>query len=47
MLKQRRLKEDAHLQPGDLVFVPQNEISKIDRFLTKPSVSMYVDPTQF
>jgi len=47
MLKQRRLKEDAHLQPGDLVFVPQNQISKIDRFLTKPSVSMYVDPTQF
>ena len=47
MLKQRRLKEDAHLQPGDLVFVPQNEISKIDRFLTKPSVSMYVSPTQF
>jgi polysaccharide biosynthesis/export protein len=47
MLKQGRLKEDAHLQPGDLVFVPQNEISKIARFLTKPSVSMYMSPTQF
>jgi hypothetical protein len=41
------LKEDAHLQPGDLVFVPQNAISKIAPFLTKPSVGMYVSPTEF
>jgi polysaccharide biosynthesis/export protein len=47
MLKQSRLREDAHLQPGDLVFVPQNAISKIARFLTRPSMSMYVSPTQF
>jgi polysaccharide biosynthesis/export protein len=47
MLKQPSLKEDAHLQPGDLVFVPQNEISKIARFLSKPSVSMYMSPPQF
>jgi polysaccharide biosynthesis/export protein len=47
MLSQTRLQEDAHLQPGDMVFVPQNEISKIARFLTKPSVNMYMSPTQF
>jgi protein involved in polysaccharide export with SLBB domain len=47
MLNDRSLKEDAHLQPGDLVFVPQNAISKIARFLTKPSLSMYMNPTQF
>jgi polysaccharide biosynthesis/export protein len=47
MFKQPSLKEDAHLRPGDLVFVPQNEISKIARFLTKPSLSMYMSPTQF
>jgi polysaccharide export outer membrane protein len=47
MLKGRSLKEDAHLRPGDLIFVPQNTISKIARFLTKPSVSMYMNPTQF
>jgi len=47
MLKENGLREDAHLQPGDLVFVPQNTISKIARFLTKPSASMYVSPTQF
>lgn len=47
MLKQRRLKEDERLQAGDMIFVPQNTISKIDRFLTRPSVSMYMEPTQF
>ncbi len=47
MLKQGSLKEDAHLRPGDLVFVPQNAISKIARFLTKPSVSMYMNSSQF
>jgi polysaccharide biosynthesis/export protein len=47
MLKETSLKEDAHLQPGDMVFVPQNEISKIARFLTRPSASMYVSPAQF
>jgi len=47
MLKQRSLKEDARLQPGDLVFVPQNSISKIARFLSKPSLSAYISPSQF
>src|SRR5580658_882471 len=47
MLKDKTLKEDAHLRPGDLVFVPQNSISKIARYLTKPSLSAYVSPTQF
>jgi len=47
MLKESALKEDAHLQPGDMVFVPQNTISKLARFLTKPSVSMYMNSSQF
>ena len=47
MLKQRGLKEDAHLRPGDMVFVPQNTISKIARFLSRPSVSMYMNSAQF
>ena len=47
MLKARSLKEDAHLRPGDMVFVPQNSISKIARFLTKPAVGMYMNSTQF
>lgn len=47
MLNQRSLREDAHLRPGDLVFVPQNSISKIAHYLSKPSVSMYMNPTPF
>ena len=47
MLKDRSLREDAHLRPGDMVFVPQNTISKIDRYLTRSSLSMYLSPTQF
>jgi polysaccharide export outer membrane protein len=47
MLKQISLKEDAHLLPGDLIFVPQNAISKIARYLTKPSMSMYMNSTPF
>jgi len=47
MLKQRSLKEDLHLHAGDMIFVPQNSISKIARFLTKPAVGMYMNSTQF
>jgi len=47
MLKESSLREDAHLRPGDLVFVPQNAISKIARFLSKPAVSMYMNSSQF
>lgn len=47
MLKQHQLKEDARLEPGDMIFVPQNTISKIDRFITRPSMSMYMDSSQF
>lgn len=47
MLKQNGLKEDEHLRSGDLVFVPQNTISKMARFLSRPSVSMYMNSSQF
>ncbi len=47
ILKQKSLAEVPQLRPGDLVFVPQNSISKIERFLSKPSLSMYMSPTKF
>lgn len=47
MLRQNRLQEDVHLRPGDFVFVPQNAFSKIARFVSRPSMSMYVNSTQF
>jgi polysaccharide export outer membrane protein len=47
MLKERSLDEASQLRPGDLVFVPQSSISKIERFLSRPSLSMYVSSAQF
>src|SRR5271166_5586360 len=47
MLREKNLSEASLLRPGDLVFVPQNSISKIERFISKPDLSMYVSSTQF
>src|SRR5580693_9623274 len=47
MLQDKSLGEAALLRPGDLVFVPQNSISKIEPFLSKPALSMYVKSTEF
>jgi len=47
LLKSRDLKEDVQLHPGDLVFVPQNTISKIRQFLPASSLSLYANPSGF
>ncbi len=47
MLASRNLEEDPHLQPGDLVFVPQNKISKIQRYLPTASMGAYLSPATF
>jgi polysaccharide export outer membrane protein len=47
MLGSRNLEEDPHLMPGDLVFVPQNKISKMQRYLPTTSMGAYLSPTQF
>ena len=47
MLQSRDLSEDAHLRPGDMIYVPQNTISKIQRFINMPNTGMYFDPTKY
>ncbi|HUO25125.1 MAG TPA: polysaccharide biosynthesis/export family protein [Candidatus Aquilonibacter sp.] len=47
MLQEKNLAEDPRLHPGDLIYVPQNAISKIARYLSRPSLSMYVSSAQF
>ena len=47
MLKSADLREDLHLRAGDLLFVPQNTISKLRRLVPTSSLSMYMNPTQF
>jgi polysaccharide biosynthesis/export protein len=44
MFKSADLAEDLHLQPGDMVFVPQNRYSKIKRYIPSPGVGMTVNP---
>jgi len=47
LLASRNLSEDLQLQPGDLVYVPQNRISKIKPFLPTSSVGAYLGPGVF
>lgn len=38
MLASRNLKEDLELHPGDMLYVPQNLISKVKQYIPNPSV---------
>jgi polysaccharide export outer membrane protein len=44
LLKERNLSEDLQVQPGDLVFVPQNQFSKIRPFLPTSSMGGFLGP---
>jgi general secretion pathway protein A len=39
--------EDIHLKPGDMLFVPQNKISKIKPYLPNWSIGTYIGPGVF
>jgi len=47
MLASRNLSEDVQLKPGDMLYVPQNAISKIRPFLPTSGVSAYLGPGVF
>lgn len=40
MLNRNDLTEDVHLHPGDLIFVPQNNLSKIKSFIPSTGLGM-------
>jgi len=40
MMKSRDLREDVHLKPGDMIFVPQNTLSKISRYIPTSGISI-------
>lgn len=42
MFKDRNLSEDYLLRPGDMIYVPQNAMSKIERFLPTTAVNTYL-----
>ncbi len=43
MEKERDLREDLHLQPGDMLVVPKNVISKISEFVPRSGVGIYAN----
>ena len=47
MLHSRDLQEDPELQPGDMLFVPKNALSKIKPFLPTTSAGVYANPPIF
>ena len=47
MLASRNLDEDIQLRSGDMLFVPQNRISKIRRYLPASTLSTFFTPAQF
>jgi polysaccharide export outer membrane protein len=47
LLASRNLSEDPQIQPGDMLYVPQNAFSKIRAFIPTPSMGAYVSPAMF
>lgn len=47
MLGSRDLQEDPRLLPGDMLFVPKNTLSKIQRYIPSPGMGVYFNPTQY
>lgn len=47
LLNSRDLNEDIHLLPGDMIFVPQNRMSKVSRYLPTSSLGLYAYPGTF
>jgi polysaccharide biosynthesis/export protein len=44
LIKSRSFSEDQMVRPGDMVLVPQNDISKIERFVKWGNVGVYATP---
>jgi polysaccharide export outer membrane protein len=47
MINARNLREDPVLQPGDMLYVPKNTISKIRTFIPSEGMGMYYNPNNF
>jgi polysaccharide export outer membrane protein len=42
MLTSKNLSEDLQLHPGDMIYVPQNRLSKVKPFIPLPTLSYYL-----
>jgi polysaccharide biosynthesis/export protein len=44
MLKGKDLREDVELRPGDMIFVPTNAYTKIEPYIPKANMGLYLNP---
>ena len=42
ILDGRDLREDVHLRPGDMIYVPSNVYSRIEEYIPKANLGAYV-----
>ena len=42
LLKEGKLREDMHLLPRDMIFVPKSTFSKIEHFIPTPTIGTYI-----
>ena len=47
MLTAKGAAEDFALAPGDIIYVPQNKASKVQRYLPSTNVGGYIAPATF
>jgi hypothetical protein len=43
-LSSAQLDEDLYLRPGDMIFVPQNTISKLKKWIPIPNITYGIIP---
>jgi polysaccharide export outer membrane protein len=43
VLRARSLAEDIHLRPGDMLFVPKSQFSKIEKYIPTGAMGMYLN----
>jgi polysaccharide export outer membrane protein len=46
MLKRGDLREDVHLQPDDLLYVPKSAFAKFERFIPVPGFGLFFNPNR-
>ncbi len=47
MLQSKDMSEDVHLHPGDMLYVPQNALSKVKPFIPIPGIGLSMNPGRF
>jgi protein involved in polysaccharide export with SLBB domain len=47
MFAAKKLTEDLHLRPGDMILIPKTKFSSISRFIPIPALGLYFNPIHY